>query len=164
MIRFVLFIMLVLAGSFISAQEIKINDDVYEEKKGLIIKNGVDVTNILSDAEKSKILAAFEKKKLEIAKTNKAKEKLEKAEKQQKRAEKQQKKAEQKQKKAEKILKQKEKAQANHDKAIIKHENAIEKYEKLKNKGKLSPEDERKWLEKIEKLNTNISKTKKKLK
>lgn len=164
MIRFVLFIMLVLAASFISAQEVKINDDLYEVKKDLIFKNGVDVTNTLSDAEKSKILAAFEKKKLEIAEANEAKEKLEKAEKEQKRAEKQRKKAEQKQKKAEKALKQKEKAQTNHDRAIKKHEDAIKKYEKLKKKGKLSPEDERKWLEKIEKLNANISKTKKKLK
>ncbi len=162
--RLVLFIVLLIIGSTVFAQEVKINDDVYEVKKDVIYKNGVDVTSTLSDDEKTKILSAFETQKIKSAEEDKAKERLEKAEKEQRRAEKQQKKAEKKQKKAEKALKQKEKAQSNYDKAIKKHEDAITKYEKLKKKGKLSPVEEGKWLEKIEKLNANIAKTKKKLK
>lgn len=162
--RFVLLLLLILTGSIVFAQEVKVNDNVYEIKKDLIFINDVDVTNTLSEEEKSKILAAFEQKKLDMAKAKLSKEKIDKAEKAQERAEKQQKKAEKKQKKAEKEMKQKVKAQTNYDKAIKTYEDAITKYEKLKKKGKLSPIDEEKWLEKIEKLNSKIEKTKAKLK
>ena len=43
-------------------------------------------------------------------------------------------------------------------------EQAQSKFERLKNKGKLSPNDETKWLEKIKKLNEKIEKAEKKLK
>lgn len=164
MMRFALLLLLILTGSMVFAQEVKVNDSVYEIKKDLIFINDVDITNTLSEEERSKILAAFEHKKSEKAKAKLSKEKIDKAEKAQKRAEKQQKKAEKKQKKAEKEMKQKVKAQTNYDKAIKTHKDAITKYEKLKKKGKLSPIDEEKWLEKIEKLNSKIEKTKAKLK
>lgn len=154
--RFVLVLGLILMGMSVSAQEVKVNDNVYEVKKDLIYKNGVDVTNTLTADEKFQIFTAFEKLNLEKAEAEKTQKRIEKAEKEQKKAEK-------KQKKAEKALKQKEKAQSNYDKATKKHQDALKKYEKLKNKGKLSPQDEAKWLEKIEKLNANISKAKRKL-
>ena len=153
---YVLSLGLMLLGISMAAQEVKVNDNVYEVKKDLIFKNGVDVTNILTADEKSQIFAAFEKSNIERAEAIKTQKRIEKAEKEQKKAEK-------KQKKAEKALKQKEKAQSNYDKATKKHQDALKKYEKLKRKGKLSQQGEKKWLEKIEKLNANISKTKRKL-
>ena len=162
-VRILLIIGLMLKGLSIYAQDIKINDEVYQVKKDVIFKNGVDVTNTLSEEEKSKIFAAFNKQQQQIAEADRVQKKLEKAEKEQKRAEKEQRRAEKKQKKAEKALKQREKAQANFDNATKKHKAAINKYEKLIKKGKLSPEDEAKWLEKIEKYKDNIAKAKKKL-
>lgn len=162
--RFLILFLFLGLGTILNAQEITVDEVTYVVKKDVIYKNGVDVTNTLNAEEKAKILAAFEKKKLELARQEEAQRKLEKAEKEQKKAEKEQKKAEKKQRKAEKALKQKEKAQANFDKAVKKHKDAQKKYGKLKSKGKLSPVDEKKWLEKIEKLNNNIAKAKKKLK
>lgn len=94
-------------------------------------------------------------------KRRKEEERLEKAEKERKKAQKAQKKAEKEQKKA---LKQKEKAQSDYNKAVKDLEQAQSKFERLKNKGKLSPNDEAKWLEKIQKLNGKIEKAEKKLK
>ncbi|SEP72154.1 hypothetical protein SAMN05421824_0145 [Hyunsoonleella jejuensis] len=162
--RVVVFLCFVSFSFLLSAQAVKINNDVYEVKNNIIFKNGIDVSSTISADEKSKVLAAFDKNKLETAKTKAVSEKLENAEKDKIKAEKQQKKAEKKQKKAEQALKRKERAHSNHNKAINKHKAAVKKYEKLKKKGKLSPEDERKWLEKIEKFNAGITKTKKKLK
>ncbi|TBM98986.1 hypothetical protein EYD45_15835 [Hyunsoonleella flava] len=163
-VRFLLLIVFVTIGMSLSAQEIKVNDKVYEVKKGLIFQEGVDITNTLSVEEKAKILAEFEKKQQNIAEAEATQKRIEKAEKEQKKAEKEQRKAEKKRKKAEKALRQKEKAQSNYDKATKKFKDAQKKYEKLKSKGKLSPQDEKKWLEKIEKLNANVAKTKQKLK
>lgn len=162
--RFILFVSLILIGALACAQEVKINDAIYEVKKDLIFEKGVDVTNSISNAKKLEIFEALEKKKLEMAEAKASNDKLEKVAKAQERAEKQQKKAEKKQKQAEKALERMAKAQANYDKAISKHKAALKKYEKLKNKGKLSPVDEQKWLDKIEKLNSNIAKMKKKMK
>ena len=44
------------------------------------------------------------------------------------------------------------------NKAVKDLEQAQSKFERLKNKGKLSPNDEAKWLEKIQKLNEKIEK------
>ncbi|MFD2726165.1 hypothetical protein [Hyunsoonleella rubra] len=155
-LRLLLLVIFLMIGVSIKAQEITVNEVVYEVKKDLIFKDGADVTNTLTPEEKTKIRSAFEKQQLQIEEADRAEKKLEKAEKEQKRAEK-------KQKQAEKALKKKQKAQSNFEKATKKHQNATKKYEKLKKKGKLSPQDEQKWLEKIEKLNTNVAKTKRRL-
>ena len=42
-----------------------------------------------------------------------------------------------------------------------KYSDAQKKYEKLKNKGKLSPVDEEKWLKKLENLKENLEKNRK---
>ncbi|MBC3756946.1 hypothetical protein H7U19_00925 [Hyunsoonleella sp. SJ7] len=155
-LRLLLLVIFLMIGVSIKAQEIKVNEVVYEVKKDLIFKDGADVTNTLTPEEKTKIRSAFEKRKLQMGETERVEKQLEKAEKEQKKAEK-------KQKQAEKALKKKQKAQSNFEKATKKHEVATKKYEKLKKKGKLSPQDEQKWLEKIEKLNTNLAKTKRRL-
>ncbi len=51
----------------------------------------------------------------------------------------------------------------NYKSAQDKLAKAQKKYDKLKRKGKLSPVDESKWLEKIEKLTEKVEKAKRKL-
>ncbi|WP_203256062.1 hypothetical protein [Hyunsoonleella ulvae] len=154
----VLVVLVFLSYSKLSAQEVKVDEVIYKVENTVITKAGIDVTSTLSEAQKSKILnAAKAIRQQEDAEKEATQKKIEKAEKAQRKAEK-------KRKKAEKVLRQKEKAQSNYNKAIEKHKNAQQKYDKLKSKGKLSPVDEKKWLEKIEKLHSNIAKAKKKLK
>ena len=81
----------------------------------------------------------------------------------QKKTEKQKKKAEKKLKKAEKEVKKHAKAQDNFSDAKKKYDKEFKKYQKLKSKGKLSPEDEVKWLKKLEGLQKKIDKTERKL-
>ncbi|MFV9549837.1 hypothetical protein [Algibacter sp. PT7-4] len=150
-------------GFLVNAQEVSFNGVSYEIKKERIFKTGIDVTDTLSEEEKTEIRAAFDKKMMQIKEAEATKARIEKAEKEQLKAEKEQKKAEKKQKKAEKALKKRQKAKSNYEKSTKKHKDAISKYEKLKKKGKLSPQDEEKWLEKIEKYKTAIAKAKKKL-
>lgn len=155
--KFLTVILMMCFGFIMHAQEINYNGTIYTVKGDSILKEGVDVTYKLSAEEQQQIKSAFnEKKLLEKASEKKGKE-LKKAEKKQKQAEK-------KQRKAEKALKQKQKAQSNFDKSAKKHKQAIAKYDRLKNKGKLSPEDEAKWLKKIEKLNEAHKKAQKRLK
>ncbi len=138
------------------AQEVKQGEKTYEVKKEKIFLNGEDVTETLSTEEKEVIFkeAAIISEKLKKAeKAQKAAEKLEK----------EKKKAEKAQKKAEKALKKKEKLQKNYKKAQDNLKKAQKKYEKLKKKGKLSPVDEGKWLDKIEKLTEKVDKAKRKL-
>lgn len=113
---------------------------------------------------------------LEKADKERVKE-LEKAEKEREKAEKAQKKAEKELKKLEKERKKLDKARSNvakdkkrissQSKDIVKN---TEKFEKLKRKGKLSPNDEIKWLdrlkkkqEKLEDLKEDLKKSEKKL-
>lgn len=154
----------------INAQEIEKNGKLYKVKNERIFLDGKDVTETLKLEEKSAILkqanSVSEKNRLkEIALKNEAdtKKQAEKLEKEKKKAEKAQKKAEKKQKKAEKALKKKLKAQKKLDKATKKLESSQKKYNKLKGKGKLSPEDEAKWLDKLEGYREAIEKAKKKI-
>ncbi|MFD1161503.1 MULTISPECIES: hypothetical protein [Hwangdonia] len=144
-------------GFLLNAQEVNFNGHTYTVKGKSILKKGTDVTSTLTVEEQQQIRAAFNKKRM-LAKAS------EKKEKQIKKAKKSQKIAEKKQKKAEKALKRKRKAQSNFDKSAKKYEHAIEKYERLEKKGDLSPEDEVKWLKKIEKLKAAHKKAEKKLK
>lgn len=114
--------------------------------------------------EEEKVLKDAERAKKEEEKALKKKEDVaKKLEKENKKAIKAQKKAEKAQKKAEKAIKKKEKLQKNFEKAESSLEKGQKKYEKLKGKGKLSPEDEKKWLEKLEKLSEKVTKAKRKL-
>lgn len=138
------------------AQDINFNGTTYKIKGKTILKEGVDITNTLTAEEQTGIWEAFKQQEA-LEKERKA------AEKAIKKAEKEQKQAEKRQKKAEKALKAKEKAQDRFEDANDDYNKAVKKYEKLKKKGKLSPNDEAKWLEKIEKYKETIEKTKKKL-
>ena len=133
-----------------------VNGATYDVKKEKIFKGDVDVTETLSVEERRQIRTTFNNKMSRIKETEETQKQLEKAGKDQKKAEK-------RQKKAEKALKKRKKAQLSFDKSAKKYQGAIKKYEKLKKKGKLSPEDEAKWLEKIEKFEKSHNTAKKKL-
>lgn len=153
------FLMILLFGGLgftICAQEVSVDGINYEVKDERILKNGIDATDDLSVELKEKINHAA------IVKRGQIKE-AEKVEKRLKMAEKSQKSAEKKQKKAEKALKKKKKAQSDFQKSTKKYGSAQKNYDKLKKKGKLSPEDEEKWLEKIDKFKAQSEKAKKKL-
>ncbi len=144
-------------------------------KKTLIFKEAAAITetlkieaaaqkNIQLKKAESKALKDAEKLKKEEEKALKKKEEVaKKLEKENKKAEKAQKKAEKERKKAEKEIKKKEKLQKNFEKAESNLNKAQKKYEKLNAKGKLSPVDERKWLDKIEKLTEKVAKAKRRL-
>ena len=138
------------------AQEVSYNGTTYKVKGKAILLDGTDVTTTLSTEEQTGIWETLNKQ------TALDKERKE-AEKAIKKAEKEQNKAEKEQRRAEKELKAKEKAQSKFEDANDDYTNAIKKYDKLKKKGKLSPNDEAKWLEKIDGLKADIDKTKKKL-
>ncbi len=169
-IKVIITTLLIVFSLSLSGQTIKYNDASYEVKKGTFFKEGVDVTQTLTEEDKLKILEAVDKKKEEMQ-AAKIKEKQEKAvEKQQKQEEKAQKQAEKKRqqaekekKKAEKALAKREKLKSNYENAEKKHKQAIAKYEKLSEKGKLSPVDKDKWANKIDKLKLKLEKAKSKL-
>jgi hypothetical protein len=129
------------------AQEVVHKDKTYTIKKESIYLAKEDVTKTLSPEMVNEIFA--------IHTVNEAKIKAA------KQAEKEKKAAEKKVKKAEKALKKKEKAQKNLVKANDKLKNAIKKHKNLKKKGDLSPNDERKWLSKIQKLKKKVTKAEK---
>lgn len=160
------------------AQEVNYNGITYKLKGKTISQNGADVTASLSVNEQIGIREALRQQKaiddqqqkaekaliLDRKRTDKAlDEERKRAEKIVKKAESDLKDAEKKQKKAEKELKARDKAQSEYEKAGNKYNDAIKKYEKLKRKGKLSPNDEAKWLEKIDNLNKDIDKARRKL-
>ncbi|GAB5563637.1 MAG: hypothetical protein Wins2KO_07000 [Winogradskyella sp.] len=170
------YILLLFLGFSLStfAQKVEKDGKTYEVKNEKVYLDGEDITTTLSTEEKALILkdaaAISEKMKLE-KKAQKAKEKAEKKkaqeakkiEKERKKAAKEVKKAEKARKKAEKALKKQEKLKKNYRKAQDNLAKAEKKYKKLKKKGKLSPVDETKWLEKIEKLTEKVAKAKRKL-
>ncbi|MFC0603198.1 hypothetical protein [Winogradskyella pulchriflava] len=145
------------------AQKVEKDGKTYEVKKEKIFVDGKEVTETLNNEEKQAILNKAATISEKMKKQEKAEKAAKKLEKEHKKAEKAQKKAEKAQKKAEKELKKREKLQKNYEKAQSSLEKAQSKYEKLKKKGKLSPVDEGKWLEKIEKLTEKAEKAKKKL-
>jgi hypothetical protein len=155
--KFWIIVLFVTVGFIGTAQEVNVDGSLYSVKGKTILMNGEDVTPKLSVEKQQEIMSAIGVKKTEIERIKKEEEKAKKSKKDIEKAEKNQ-------KKAEKELKKHQKAQSNFEKAGKKHDVAIKKYEKLKKKGKLSPEDEGKWLKKIEKLKVSHEKAKKKLK
>jgi len=122
----------------------------YKVKGKKIYFEGKDVSDSLSEDKK---LAIFEKLKVQKAKKKEVKKKEKKAKKEKNKVEK----AEKEQKKQENVL-------DDYDNAVDKLEKAQAKYERLKRKGKLSPNYEVDWLDKIAKLKEKVAKKKKKLK
>ena len=142
--------------TILNAQQIEYEGKEYRVKGEKIFLNGVEVTADLS-ADEQLVIKNKLKKKIALDK------KIKSAEKAQKQAENKQKKAEKKQKQAEKELKKREKIQKNYKNAQQKYSAAQNKYEKLKNRGKLSPVDETKWLKKLESLKESLDKNEKRL-
>ena len=154
--RFFIIVLFLGFGFIVNAQDINYNGVDYEIKKDRIFKDSIDVTDTLPVEEKVNIKVALDEKLAKLNEVEAAEEKMKKAEKAQKNAER-------KQKKAENELAKREKVQSNFDRAVKKYEDAIAKYEKLKSRGKISPVDDVKWLDKIEKYKDAIAKAKKKL-
>lgn len=168
--KYIVLIFIVMFSISLNAQDIEKDGKVYQVKNERIFLDGKDVTDTFSLEDKAAIMKQAtmlsEKMKLKEAAEKLEKKKVktaEKLEKDKKKAEKAQKKAEKEQKRAEKALKKKQKAQNNFEKATKKLESSQKKYDKLKRKGKLSPQDEVKWLEKLEGYREAIEKAKKKL-
>lgn len=145
------------------AQSVEKDGKIYEVKKEKIFLGDTDVTETLSIEEKQDILKQVAIISDKIKAQQKAEKATKKLEKEKKKAEKSQKKAKKAQKKAEKELEKREKLQNNFEKAQSNLKKAQSKYNKLKSKGKLSPNDEIKWLEKLKKLTSKLEKTKSKL-
>ncbi|MCL7762345.1 hypothetical protein MPF19_02880 [Polaribacter sp. Z014] len=163
------------------SQQVTKQGKVYEVKKEKIFLDKADVTEVLKIEEKAAILKeatlitaklkkaeaakkaqeAKEKAEKKVAKEKEAKEKA--IKKEQKKKEKAAKKVEKEKKSAEKALKNKEKSKKKFVKAERNLKKATEKRDKLKIAGKLSPFDEAKYAEKIQKLKIKLNKAKSKL-
>lgn len=144
--------LLIFAYSFcISAQVVKKDGKSYEVKKDKILLDGKDITSTLNKDERDLIFEEAKAISLDLKFRENAKKETKKAQKEAKKAEKSQ-------KKAEKALKEKEKFQKRYKQAQTNLEKAQKKYKKLKKKGKLSPIDERKWIDKIDKLESKVNK------
>ncbi|MGS2725478.1 hypothetical protein ACU8DI_02635 [Psychroserpens sp. BH13MA-6] len=161
--KFIAILIIVFVSISANAQEVKKDGKTYEVKKEKIFLDGKDVTATLNAKEKSAILERATKISEQIKLQKEAEKKAENLEKEMRKAEKSIKKAEKAQKKAEKELKRKEKAQKKFEKASKKYKEAQKKYDRLKRKGKLSPEDDAKWLKKLENLKEDAERAKKKL-
>ena len=154
--KLILSFFLLLIVTILSAQEVNHNNKIYKVKNTKIYFQDQEVTAELAQNEKELIFSKA-KKKIEEEKELKA------INNKQKQAEKKQKKAETKQKKAEKELKKQEQVQKKYQNAERDYKKTFNKYEKLKRKGKLSPQAEQNWLEKINKQKSKLEKAKKKL-
>lgn len=132
------------------AQEVVYNGKTYTVKRKSIYLAKANVTETLKPEMVTEIFAIHKinEERIEVAK----------------KAEKEKKTAEKKAKKAEKALKSKVKAQKKLSKANEKLKSGIKKFNKLKEKGDLSPNDNQKWLDKIEKLKNKVTKAEKNFK
>lgn len=132
------------------AQKVTYANKEYKVKGEKIYFEGKDVSDSFSEEEK---MALFEKLKMQKEKNKEEKKEAKKAKKEKNKIE-----------KTEKEQKRQENALDNYDDAVDKLEKTQAKYERLKRKGKLSPNEEVEWLDKIAKLKEKVSKKKKKLK
>ena len=163
------------------SQQVEVKNTPYNVKNGKIFKDGVEVTTTLSEEDKAQILEKAAAKQAEMKEKMAVEKQLEKekkeAEKAQKKAEKELKQLEKEKKQAEKEKKraEKERKKAEKEKELLeKRKEALEKaennlkkeqlkYDRLKRQGKLSPVDETKWDEKIQKLTDRVNKAKRNL-
>jgi hypothetical protein len=162
--KYILVALILGFGFFSNAQEVERNGKKYVVKKDKIFHDGNDVTATFSIEEQMKIKEDFSLLEAKMKLKEKEEKRLKNIEKERKQLEKDKKRAESKQKKAEKELKKKIKMQANFEKASKNYEQAQSKYQRLKERGKLSPVDEAKWLKKIETLNEKVKKAENRLK
>ncbi|MEO8774360.1 MAG: hypothetical protein ABI263_10225 [Gelidibacter sp.] len=151
--RIWMIILFLTLGVAVNAQEVISEGKVYEVKGKAIFQDGVDITSSLLIEERDPIYKALKNQINDEKNVEKARKKLEKAAKNAEKAE----------KKALKDLKKKQKAQDNVNKAVRKFDQQEEKYQKLKNSGKLSPNDESKWLKKLNGYKHDLEKARTKL-
>lgn len=143
----ILFTLLFIVGN---SQTVNYQSKEYKVKGETIYLLGEDVTHTIADEDKDYLYKlALEQRTQQDDQDKKAKKAAKKEEK--------------KLKKKEKELKKKENALEDHEDAVEKLEKTQAKYEKLKRKGKLSPNDEIKWLDKIAKLKEKVAKKKRKI-
>lgn len=140
-------------GITVNAQDVIKDGKAYEVKGKAIFHDGVDITADLLSDEKADILKSHKDLVKEAKQAEKERKKLEKAAKE----------AEKAQKKAAKELKQKQKALDKFNKATKKLEDNQHKYDKLKIRGKLSPNDEAKWLKKLADYKKNVDVARRKI-
>ncbi|WP_299398447.1 hypothetical protein [uncultured Gelidibacter sp.] len=140
-------------GTFVNAQEVISKGTAYEVRKKAIFKDGVDITATLEKGEKDAIFKTLKTQQKEAKKAEDARKRLEKNAKN----------AEKAQKQAAKELKKKQKAQDRFERATKKLNQNQEKYERLKMRGKLSPNDEAKWLKSLERYKKDLDKATKNL-
>ena len=132
------------------SQKVTYANKEYKIKGEKIYFEGKDVSASFSEEDK---IALFQKLKAQKEKNKEEKKEAKKAKKEKNKV----KKAEKEQKKQENVL-------DDYDDVVDKLETTQAKFERLKRKGKLSPNDEVKWLDKIAKLKEKVSAKKKKLK
>lgn len=140
-------------GMTVNAQKVISNGKAYEVKGKAIFKDGVDITSTLLNEERTHIYKALKNQTKEIKDAEKVRRRLEKAAKNSDKAH----------KKAAKALKKKQKAQDKFSKATQKLKKNQAKFDKLKIRGKLSPNEEAKWLKKLEKNKKDLEKAKRNL-
>lgn len=144
--RILIFIFFLSLGITVNAQHIISDGVAYEVKGKSIFKGGIDITHTLDKNKKDNIF-----------KTHKSQARAE------RRAEKARKKQDKAHKKAAKDLKRKQKSQDRYLKATKKLEQNEAKYNRLKERGKLSPNAEEKWLKKLDRFKKDVEKRRKNL-
>lgn len=140
-------------GITANAQTVVKDGKAYEVKGKAIFHEGVDVTADLLSDEKNYIFKTHKDFVKEAKKVEKEKKNLEKDAK----------KAEKEKKKAEKELKRKKKAVDNLNKKTRKLDQNQDKYNKLKARGDLSPNDDAKWIKKLNGLKNDVEKARRKV-
>lgn len=141
-----------LTVTIVNAQKIDYQGKVYEVKKDRIFLKGKDISQTLSATKTTAIKDAL-----------KHKISLEKVEAEKREMEKKLKALEKEQKKAAILAKRKGKAKSNLAKKQDKLTKETNKFEKLKDKGKLSPINEKKWLKKLNKYKVKVERAEKKV-
>lgn len=142
-----IFILFLSLGFAVNAQRHVIHEGkAYEVKRKSIFSDGADITHTLHKDKKDYIF-----------KTHKSQVRAD------KRAEKARKKQEKAQKKAARDLKKKQKAQKRYLKVTKRLEKNQTKYDRLKERGRLSPKAEEKWLKRLDRYKQNAEKLRKRL-
>lgn len=150
-IKILLSTVLLFTVTIVHAQKINHQGKIYDVKKDRIFLKGKDVSQTLTATEATAIKDALKHKAA-----------LEKVEKEKKIIEKKLKSAEKEQRKTAIQTKKREKAQANLAKNQDRLRKETKKFETLRDRGRLSPIEEEKWLKKLDKYKVRVEKAKKK--
>jgi len=150
-------LLLCLGVSFVTAQEVDYNNEIYTVKNNKVYKAGEEQTEQLTNAAKEEIITRFNRLKEQ-------EEAVKKVEREQEKAKRKQKIAEKKLKKEKAKAKKIEKARTNLKKAESKLEKEQKRFASLQKKGKIELDDLSKWDEKLLKLKEKVTKAQRRLK